>query len=470
MNIKGKYINNTVIVSLENGEILFKTGVTQDFLGNLYAAESEDEIRVLMENENLVDGLSQEDRKNNQTIIENYQLLLDTGEFTYDGQVWKMVGINRSIPELLVKRLIFALVENKSDDYIGLKNFWMWCCLNPRAEVADDLFGFLEKNCFKINKQGMFFALRNVVTVDVDNELVHFVSQEYNKIKGIWKKDPKDYTVYKYTTKDHIQSEQTNEVKIDPIQEELEQNYYDWDGDVETLATLLSYKHPDYFWGDLVGYAEDWINRDNIEPIHTETRINPMYILVKQGERPNPGYESVGELHNLYMELPAMSNNRFTDAHTGTFDIRIGQKVSMPPEECVWNNKDCAHAGLHFTLNEIHYVGCGDTSILILINPSKVVGIGQSKGRCYEYLPLMTIPREEATTFLQNGEFDTIGLEENYALEELTGLEDRVKESFIKEAKKHEYNLPILKNDEIKTIVGRLNSYKDAIKDRVNII
>lgn len=63
MNIKGKYINNTVIVSLENGEILFKTGVTQDFLGNLYAAESEDEIRVLMENENLVDGLSQEDRK-----------------------------------------------------------------------------------------------------------------------------------------------------------------------------------------------------------------------------------------------------------------------------------------------------------------------------------------------------------------------------------------------------------------------
>ena len=128
--------------------------------------------------------------------------------------------------------------------------------------------------------------------------------------------------------------------------------------------------------------------------------------------------EKIGNLKDLYIDLPNRHENRFTDDWTKTFDIRIGKPVSMPKEECNWSTQDCAAAGLHFA-DQIHYVGCGDQSVLVLINPMKVVGIGEHKGRCYEYLPIMTVPREEATSILHDLRFDTLQLDEDYAIREL---------------------------------------------------
>ncbi|BCU97794.1 MAG: hypothetical protein CM15mV19_0290 [uncultured marine virus] len=35
----------------------------------------------------------------------------------------------------------------------------------------------------------------------------------------------------------------------------------------------------------------------------------------------------------------------------------------MPKEDCNWSTQDCAAAGLHFTADQIHYVGCGDQAV-----------------------------------------------------------------------------------------------------------
>jgi hypothetical protein len=177
--------------------------------------------------------------------------------------------------------------------------------------------------------------------------------------------------------------------------------------------------------------------------------------------------EEIGNLTELYLDLPNRAENRFTDAHTKTFDIRIGRPVNMPMEECNWSRADCAHAGLHFTSDEIHYVGCGDTSVLILINPMKVVGIGESKGRCYEYLPIMTVPREEATEILHDLDFDTLELDESYAVRELQNLAEKAKEGFTAEAKKHDFNLPALSAVEVYTIVKSLDEIKQEISKRI---
>jgi hypothetical protein len=139
----------------------------------------------------------------------------------------------------------------------------------------------------------------------------------------------------------------------------------------------------------------------------------------------------------------------------------------MPMDECNWSRADCAHAGLHFTSDEIHYVGCGDTSVLILINPMKVVGIGESKGRCYEYLPIMTVPREEATEILHDLDFDTLELDESYAVRELENLAEKAKEGFTAEAKKHDFNLPALSAVEVYTIVKSLDEIKQEISKRI---
>jgi hypothetical protein len=139
----------------------------------------------------------------------------------------------------------------------------------------------------------------------------------------------------------------------------------------------------------------------------------------------------------------------------------------MPMEKCNWSTQDCAAAGLHFTADQIHYVGCGDQSVIVLINPMKVVGIGQHKGRCYEYLPIMTVPREEATRILHDGMFDTLQLDEDYAIRELESLAEKAKEGFATESKKYEFNMPAISASEINTIVSNLNDMKAKIVDRV---
>jgi hypothetical protein len=177
--------------------------------------------------------------------------------------------------------------------------------------------------------------------------------------------------------------------------------------------------------------------------------------------------ENIGNLTELYLDLPNRAENRFTDAYTKTFDIRIGRAVSMDPAKCRWNTDDCGAEGLHFTSDEIHYVGCGDTSVLVLINPMKVVGIGESKGRCWEYLPIMTVPTEEATEILHDLDFDTLQLDDSYAVRELENLAEKAKEGFTAERKKYDFNLPALSAVEVYTIVKSLDEIKQEISKRI---
>jgi hypothetical protein len=165
-----------------------------------------------------------------------------------------------------------------------------------------------------------------------------------------------------------------------------------------------------------------------------------------------------------------MKSNRYTDDWTKTFDIRVGRPVSMPMNECNWSTQDCAAAGLHFTADQIHYVGCGDTSMLILINPMKVVGIGEHKGRCYEYLPLMTVPREEATKILHDLDFDTLELDDQYAIRELEGLTDRAQAGFVAESRKYTFNIPNISQAEIRNIALSLDDMRAEIRNRVSSI
>lgn len=124
----------------------------------------------------------------------------------------------------------------------------------------------------------------------------------------------------------------------------------------------------------------------------------------------------------------------------------------------------------HFTADNIHYVGCGDTSVLVLINPMRVVGIGAHKGRCYEYLPIMTVAADEATKILHDVDFDTLQLDEDYAIHELENLENEAKNGFAAEAMKYQFNIPQISNVEMGNIIKSLNEMKSEISKRVTNI
>ena len=361
-----------------------------------------------------------------------------------EGNIVYFKGISRSIPQLLVEKLIEVVdrAEDLSEDeeYLSLKRFFMWCCLNPRAEVSNELYRFLDENSFRITKQGFFVALRNVVTLHGSPELVHFISNAYNKVKAVWKKSPDDYSVflengeYKLVHDDKLYREETYTTTVCP----------DCGGE-----------------GGYYDYEEEWLECETcdgtgkVEPYEVTNTI------------PVDHGELIGKLTDLYLDLPNRNENRFTDDWTKTFDIRVGKVVNMPKEDCNWSTQDCAAAGLHFTADQIHYVGCGDQSVLVLINPMKVVGIGTHKGRCYEYLPIMTVPREEATTILHDNQFDTLQLDEEYAIRELSDIESKVKEGYAVESSKYEFNLPNISSVDIKQIVKSLDEMKNQIEDRV---
>jgi len=445
-----------ITVVLLDGTILSKPGAEEQDYFNIVAAKDEDEIRYIISSSQVREDVEKvkAEQVRIKALQQGIQLLGQLDDFTVEGNSVTMNGTSRKLPQLLVEKFIEVVARvctesseevlcvqlNQDDEYTALKNFFMWCCLNPRAEVAHELYRFLEENSFRITRQGFVVALRNVVTLHGSPELVHFVSNTYNKVKAVWKKNPDYYTIF------------------------LEDGEYKLihDSALTTIETHTSTMCQECDGeGGFEDWDDEWEDCDNCDGSgEVEPYTYSIEVPVNHGQR-------IGGLTELYLDLPNREENRFTDDWTKTFDIRIGQVTSMPKEECNWSTQDCAAAGLHFTADQIHYVGCGDQSVIVLINPMKVVGIGQHKGRCFEYLPIMTVPREEATSILHDGMFDTLQLDESYAIRELESLAEKAKEGFAAESRKYEFNMPAISALEINAIVANLSEMKAKITNRV---
>jgi hypothetical protein len=435
-----KMVNDTLTIVMNDGNIITKAPATSEHFNAARDCKTEACLFDLVSTQEIKDERRKAEAayEKAKAIQRGAEFLATLKEFEMKNGSLYLKGINRSLPQLLVEEFLEVVGKHgntDNDEFNALHRFFMWCCLNPRAEVANDLFNFLKKNSFSITKQGFFVALRNVVTLHGSTELVQFVSNAYNKVKAVWKKKPDEYFVF-------LENGEYRMVHGDAMytKETCTCTYCDGTGTIPECD-------------DEYDDSEECCECDG-------TGEYEDLVLAVKGE-------NLGNLTDLYLDLPNRAENRFTDAHTRTFDIRIGRPVNMPMEECNWSRADCAHAGLHFTSDEIHYVGCGDTSVLILINPMKVVGIGESKGRCYEYLPIMTVPREEATEILHDLDFDTLELDESYAVRELDNLAEKAKEGFTAEAMKYDFNLPALSAVEVYTIVKSLDEIKQEISKRI---
>lgn len=449
--INVKMVNDVLTIVLKDGSILSKPNATaQDFVMAKNAKTEEDLFLIVATPEVISDKRDREaEVERLRALHKGIDLLRNLRQFKVEGTTVYLAGINRSLPQLLVEKFIeivypftnnsylssqeIADILDMNDEFIAHKRFFLWCCLNPRAEVADRLYDFLNKNGMKITKQGFFIALRNIVVKHGSAELVDFVSNAYNKVKAVWKKSPDKYYVFLENGQYKLVHENDiNETKIVECEECEGRGEY-WDEDENSYVTCGSCE------------GEGQYERD---------------FYVDNGEL-------VGNLTDLYLDLPNRHENRFTDNWTKTFDIRVGQVVSMPMEDCNWSTQDCATAGLHFAGHTAPYVLCGDTTVFTLHNPMKVVGIGEEKGRCYEYLPFMTTTVEEADEIMNSRDFDFLQLDEQYAVRELQTLEEKVKAGFAAEAKKYDFNLPHISLSEIRNIVASLEEMKNEISNRV---
>lgn len=98
---------------------------------------------------------------------------------------------------------------------------------------------------------------------------------------------------------------------------------------------------------------------------------------------------------NVYDNTPI-----FTDVYSGTTTIKLGQKVSIPREECDPRQEESCSAGLHVGakgwLKSNYY---GDVGMQVLVNPAKVIAVptidSYGKMRTCEYYPICLIDFDE---------------------------------------------------------------------------
>ena len=334
-----KLVNDTLTIVLLSGDILFKPEATEEDYYLALNAQSENELHIIVASKEVVADIQKAKKESDRikAIQKGIQLLADLDDFIVEGNTVYLKGTSRSLPQLLVERFIEVIHEigeqpsdsksfqqslNEDDNYMALKNFFMWCCLNPRAEVAHELYRFLNENSFRITKQGFVVALRNVVTLHGSPELVHFVSNAYNKVKAVWKKNPDNYTVFLVSPGEyklvHDSNLFTTETHTSTDCQECNGSggWYDIDDECEDCDVCEG-----------SGEVEEYSYTVDV-PVDYGTKI--------------------GKLTELYLDLPNREENRFTDDWTKTFDIRIGQVTSMPMEECNWSTQDCAAAGLKY--------------------------------------------------------------------------------------------------------------------------
>ena len=455
-----KMVNDVLTIVMKDGNILTKPNSTAKDYEMAKAARTEEDLYLIVATPEVVS--EKRDREAEvaklRALHRGIDQLRNLRQFKVEGNTVYLTGINRSLPQLLVEKFIeivypftnnlhlsneeVADILDINDEFLAHKRFFLWCCLNPRAEVADRLYDFLNKNGMKITKQGFFVALRNIVVKHGSAELVDFVSNAYNKVKAVWKKSPDNYTVFLENGEFKlVHNEDLHKIELVECD--------DCDGDGE-------------YWNDEPSEYGDEPGYETCGTCEGEGQYE-REVYVNHGEM-------IGGLTELYLDLPNRHENRYTDNWTKTFDIRVGQVVSMPIDECNWSTQDCATAGLHFAGHTAPYVLCGDTTVFTLHNPMKVVGIGEEKGRCYEYLPFMTTTVQEADEIMNSRDFDFLQLDEAYAINELKGLEEKVKAGFVAEAKKYDFNLPHISAAEIKNIVASLEDMRSEISGRVSNI
>jgi hypothetical protein len=430
------YPNKELVVVIE-GDVIYSSDFSQemyekvselrkkkDVLGIkkiLFEKEFHPDIQLQQKEEELEHSIKTADQKvdelykDEKQIIEtvdNIRALIATGDFVIKGDIVELVGIERSIPKVLVDRFLELHLNDDKDEYEALKNFWRWIVLNPNAEATESFYQQMESYKPSITKEGFLLAYRWVRTVNTSHknprpiapnkDQVEFVSNQRLRIKKVSKKNPKDYWVFK----------NGNEFTVTKSKDKEDA-------------------------GELVGNLED------------------LYLKLPKEQ------EELGQL--------------YTDGHTGTMDIRIGKEVTMNRKDCDESNTSCSK-GLHVCFNLSDHSGNGDTKIIVAVCPRDIINVPRyaSKFRCCAYLPLGVLKEDEdERNFLEKGE--GLDLLENYFQIKLDELKEQSEKFTVKELTKQRL-LPnrlekvesVKAEEEVQSIVDSFQiQVDDILKNRI---
>lgn len=197
---------------------------------------------------------------------------------------WRGVS-ELSMPEDFVKVVLNAEDNNNTDALTAYKNFWILMSLNPDSRCRQNLFWFLNKWGMRISKSGLFVGYRNVDIFECgenniySQSLCDFTQTSYEKVKS-------------------------------------------------------NKQSPTHYWVEVV-------SSDNYYLLNDKTKTFDE--IKKSGV-------TLYNLQSLYNEFKAVnfkakncgSDTIYTDHHSHTFRIKVGELVTMPREECDCEQVSCS--------------------------------------------------------------------------------------------------------------------------------
>ena len=66
-----------------------------------------------------------------------------------------------------------------------------------------------------------------------------------------------------------------------------------------------------------------------------------------------------------------------------------------------------------------------------------------------------------------DGQFDTLELDEEYAIRDLSDIESKVAEGYAVESSKYAFTLPSISSSDIREVIMNLDQMKNEIEDRI---
>lgn len=335
-------------------------------------------------------------------------------------------GYNEPLPNKL-KEMIIEHVDNDLP-LEGLVNFWKLLMLNPDKHVRKSLFDFASNFRMPITDNGYFIAYKSVAWKGESNRQIGvFVSSRYVDLKAkgrptkgllvinmgnecyklMTPEEFKDYT-------DNIVTS-TKELKIrESAWKFLEEN------DLKSYKLLENQEVTDEELVTIVKQTGPWT-----EP--TDSQILSAYM-------EDRGIKVEGELEDLFKNINNFFDHDspvFTDWHTMSSTIKLGEPVQMPREDCNNDPNVTCSKGLHVGApGYVSRFGFGDENYILacLVNPMHVVAVpydyNGEKMRTCEYLPYAVCEMEDGVI----KELDTNYFEEDYINYEKELLEKELSE------------------------------------------
>ena len=155
-----------------------------------------------------------------------------------------------------------------------------------------------------------------------------------------------------------------------------------------------------------------------------------MYKLGKCEDFLNQEYIAVleGNLEELYLNIPNMVENIYTDNHTHSKIIKIGQIYREDEDNIDLDNSRSCSRGLHLGSRSFGFDSFGDTGVMALVNPSKVRSVPNhesNKMRVSEMFIVGTVDFEDYENHIDSG--DLISYSSDYSVLSIEELEEQLK-------------------------------------------